>query len=269
MGLAKRIKPGERVRLRDFDTDAKGGYTGRDDPAYQKDLARSLERLVELQERLFAEHKRALLVVLQALDTAGKDGVLRKVAGPLDSRGVQVVSFKAPSAEELAHDYLWRAHQRTPRRGDITFFNRSYYEDVLVVRVLGLQPKEVWKRRFDHINAFERMLGDEGTRVVKLYLHISREEQKRRMQERLDDPEKRWKWDPQDLDMRARWDDFVAAYEEVLERTSSDEAPWYVVPADHKWVRDLAVARKLVAILEDMDPRYPEVTLPPGIVIPD
>jgi PPK2 family polyphosphate:nucleotide phosphotransferase len=207
--------------------------------------------------------------VLQALDTAGKDGVLRKVAGPLDSRGVNVASFKAPNSEELAHDYLWRVHQKTPRKGDITFFNRSHYEDVLVVRVLDLVPKEVWKRRYDHINGFERMLSDEGTRIIKFYLHISRAEQKRRLQERLDDPDKHWKFEAGDLKMRARWDDFMEAYEDVLERTSTDYAPWYVIPADHKWARDLAVARVLVEVLEEMDPQYPKVKLDPGIVIPD
>jgi PPK2 family polyphosphate:nucleotide phosphotransferase len=269
MSLAKLVKPGHKVKLADIATDDKGGFEGRDDPRYQEELSSLLEKLVSLQEKLYAEQKQALLVVLQALDTAGKDGVLRKVAGPLDSRGVQVASFKAPNSEELAHDYLWRAHQKTPRRGDITFFNRSQYEDVLVVRVLDLVPKEVWKRRYDHINNFERMLSDEGTRVVKFYLHISRGEQQKRLQERLDDPKKHWKFEAADLKMRAHWDEFMAAYDDVLERTSTDYAPWYVIAGDHKWARDLGVARVLVETLEEMDPRYPKVTLDPGIVIPD
>ena len=269
MARAQRIKPGDKVKLDDIDSSEKGGFTGRDDPEYQKELAKSVERLTTLQERLYAEQKQSRLVVLQALDTAGKDGVLRKVAGPLDSRGVFVWSFKAPNAEELAHDYLWRVHKKTPKRGEIVFFNRSHYEDVLVVRVLDLQPKERWKKRYEHINNFEKMLSDEGTRIVKLYLHISKKEQKKRLQERLDDPDKHWKFESADLKMRARWDEFREAYDEALSKTSTDYAPWYVVPADHKWARDLAVARVLVEILEDMDPKYPTVTLDPNIVIPD
>jgi PPK2 family polyphosphate:nucleotide phosphotransferase len=269
MGLAKRIKPGHTVKLADIDPGEKDGFSGRDDPKYQEELAQKIARLTELQEKLYAEQKQSLLVVLQALDTAGKDGVLRKVAGPLDSRGVYVWSFKAPTTEELAHDYLWRVHNKTPRKGDIAFFNRSHYEDVLVVRVMDLKPKEVWKKRYDHINAFEKMLGDEGTRIVKFYLHISRKEQKKRLEERLSDPDKHWKFEPGDLKMRARWDDFMDAYDEALARTSTDEAPWYVVSADHKWARDLGVARVLVDTLEDMNPQYPKVELPPGIVIPD
>jgi PPK2 family polyphosphate:nucleotide phosphotransferase len=269
MGLAKHIKPGQKVKLAELSTDDKGGFDGRDDPKYQEELASLLERLTNLQEKLYAEQRQSLLVILQALDTAGKDGVLRKVAGPLDSRGVHVASFKAPNSEELAHDYLWRVHQKAPRRGDITFFNRSHYEDVLVVRVLDLVEKDVWKRRYDHINCFERMLSDEGTRIVKFYLHISRAEQKRRLQERLDDPKKHWKFELGDLKMRAHWDEFMDAYEDVMERTSTDEAPWYVIPSDHKWARDLGVARVLVDILEDMKPRYPTVQVDAGIVIPD
>jgi PPK2 family polyphosphate:nucleotide phosphotransferase len=269
MSLARLIKPDHKVRLAEISTDDKGGFGGREDPRYHEELSWLLEKLVALQEKLYAEQKQSLLVILQALDTAGKDGVLRKVAGPLDSRGVHVASFKAPNSEELAHDYLWRAHRKTPRRGDVTFFNRSHYEDVLVVRVLDLQPKEVWKRRYDHINNFERMLSDEGTRVVKFYLHISRAEQKKRLQERLDDPDKNWKFEAADLKMRAHWDEFIAAYDDALERTSTDYAPWYVIPADHKWARDLGVARVLVETLEDMNPQYPKVTLDSGIVIPD
>src|SRR5262245_45963431 len=179
MKLAHKVEPGATVKLADLDPDSKGPFGAKDDGKVEKQLAADQERLVALQERLYAEQQRSLLVVLQAMDTAGKDGLLRKVVGPLDNRGVQVVSFKAPNSEELAHDYLWRCHTRTPRRGDITFFNRSHYEDVLVVRVLGLKPKPIWKKRFDHINAWERMLADEGTRVVKIYLHISKDEQRR------------------------------------------------------------------------------------------
>jgi PPK2 family polyphosphate:nucleotide phosphotransferase len=270
MKLAHRVAPGATVRLADINTDEKGPFSGKDDAKAAKQIEADLGKLVDLQGRLYAEQRRGVLVVLQALDTAGKDGVLRKVVGPLDSRGVQVASFKAPNTEELAHDYLWRVHARTPRKGDMVFFNRSHYEDVLVVRVLGLQPKPVWKKRFDHINDFERMLSDEGTRIVKIFLHISRAEQKQRLEERLADPDKRWKFDLADLKMREKWDDFASAYEEALEKTSTDYAPWWVVPADRKWFRDLCVARILVELLEDMDPKPPTTELDPKkIVIPD
>jgi PPK2 family polyphosphate:nucleotide phosphotransferase len=270
MSFAHLVPPGSNLRLKDIDPDEKGEFDGKNDPEVQLRLEKELRRLSDLQERLYAEQKRSLLVVLQARDTAGKDGVLRRVAGPLDSRGVQVVNYKAPNAEELAHDYLWRVHQHVPRRGDIGFFNRSHYEDVLVVRVLDLQPKSIWKRRYDHINAFEQMLSDEGTRIVKLYLHISRGEQKKRLQERLDDPDKHWKFDEGDLKMRAKWNDFDDAYEEALSRTSTEYAPWYVIPADRKWYRDLAVARVLVDTLEEMAPEYPKIELnTANVVIPD
>ncbi|HKA89912.1 MAG TPA: polyphosphate kinase 2 family protein [Haliangiales bacterium] len=268
--LAHRVKPGSKVKLADIDADDAGPYKGKDDARVEKKLAADLEQLIDLQELLYAEQKQSLLVVLQAMDTAGKDGVLRKVVGPLDSRGVHVSSFKAPSSNELAHDYLWRVHARTPQKGDIVFFNRSHYEDVLVVRVLDLRPKAVWKKRYDHINAFERLLDDEGTRVVKVYLHISKDEQKRRLEARLADKEKQWKFDPGDLSMRAHWGEFMDAYEEAIERTSTDHAPWYIVPANRKWYRDLCVAEILVETLKDMDPKVPKPSFDPkAIKIPD
>lgn len=265
--LSHRVRPGERVDLRRLDPRQEGPYAGKDDPRVATDLAALVARLTELQQRLYAGRQGALLVVLQALDAAGKDGTLRVVVGPLDSRGVHVWPFKAPTSTELDHDYLWRIHAKAPGRGEIAFFNRSHYEDLLVVRVLGLAPEERWRRRFDHVNAFERMLTDEGTTVVKIFLHISPEEQRERLQERVDVPEKRWKFDPHDLDMRARWDDFRVAYEEVLSRCSTDAAPWYVVPADRKWYRNLAVAEILVAALERIDPRYPEPTWDPSSIV--
>lgn len=270
MKLGYRVSPGEKIRLRDFDPDDKGPFEGKNDPEVAKRREKDLARLQDLQERLYAEKKRAVLVVLQAMDTAGKDGALRHVVGPLDSRGVQVVTFQAPNAAELAHDYLWRVHAHTPRRGEMTFFNRSHYEDVLAVRAFELQPESVWSKRYDHLNAFERLLDDEGTRVVKLYLHISRDEQKRRLEERLRDPEKRWKFEPADLKARAKWDEFEAAYEDALSRTSTQHAPWWIVPANRKWMRDLTVAHVLVQLLEEMDPQIPKVDLDPStIVIPD
>lgn len=267
--MITRAEPGKRLKLGDIDTAAKGSYDGKDDPRVATDLAKDLARLVELQEMLMAEGKQSLLVVLQALDAAGKDGVLKKVAGPLDSRGVFAWSFKAPAGDELAHDYLWRVHNRVPRKGEIAFFNRSHYEDVLVVRVMGLAPKSRWEKRYGHIRAFEQMLADEGTRIVKIYLHISKDEQRARLQERLDEPAKNWKFDPRDLDMRARWDDFREAYEDAIEATSTADAPWYVVSADRKWARDLAVTRLLVETLESMDPRYPKPTYDPSKITID
>ena len=264
--LHYKVAPDTRVHLDEIPTREDSAYKGKEDPDYLADLEKAQTQLSELQSRLFAEASRAVLVVLQAPDAAGKDGVLRKVVGPLDSRGVYVWSFKAPNSEDVAHDYLWRLHQKTPRRGEMVFFNRSHYEDVLVVRVMGLVPEQQWKRRYDHIRDFERMLGDEGTTVVKIYLHISKDEQLERFQERLDVPEKRWKFDPRDLEMRRHWDEFQRAYEAAFEKTSTEDAPWYIVPADRKWIRDLAVARILVDVLERLDPGYPEPRFDPASI---
>jgi PPK2 family polyphosphate:nucleotide phosphotransferase len=267
MALTHRIEEGSRVSLDDIDPAETGPYRGKDDPKAQRQLEQDVERLQALQERLFAEGQRSLLVVLQALDAGGKDGTLRHVVGPLDSRSVHAFGFKAPSEEERAHDFLWRVHARLPRRGEIVVFNRSHYEDVLVARVMKLVPKEVWSKRYDHINAFERMLADEGTRVVKFYLHVSKAEQKRRLEERLADPEKRWKFDPGDLAVRERWDDFREAYEDALSKCSTRAAPWHVVPADRKWYRNLAVARALVDVLEEMDPKFPKPSFDPRKIV--
>ena len=226
----------------------------------RKELARLSERLGELQARLYAEGRQALLIVLQGMDTAGKDSTIRHVFRAVNPQGVRVTSFKKPTALELAHDYLWRVHRHTPARGEIGIFNRSHYEDVLVVRVHELVPPEVWGRRYDHINAFEKLLSDEGTQIVKFFLHISREEQRKRLEARLENPRKNWKFNPADLAERKRWDDYMAAYADALARTSSTYAPWYAVPADRKWQRNLIVASVLVEALEAMNPRYPEVS---------
>ena len=226
-------------------------------------LADERVALAELQKRLFAEGTRAVLLVLQAMDAGGKDGVLREVLTGLNPAGIQVSSFGVPSEEERAHDYLWRIHRHAPERGRIGVFNRSHYEDVLVVRVNQLVPAAQWRKRFEHIKRFERMLVDEGTAVVKIFLHLSKEEQLERMQDRIDDPEERWKFRAGDLEDRARWEDFMAAYREALLRTSTEEAPWYVVPGDRKWVRNLTVARILRHTLERLDPQYPPAE--PGI----
>jgi PPK2 family polyphosphate:nucleotide phosphotransferase len=222
-----------------------------------RELNRLTERLDELQRRLYAEGSRAVLVVLQGRDASGKDGTLRRVFGPLDPLGVTATSFKAPTEEELRHDYLWRIHRAVPARGTIGVFNRSHYEDVLVVRVRRLVPESVWRPRYEQINLFERILVENGTVIVKFLLHISREEQRERLLARLDDPEKHWKFNAGDLVERERWDEYTAAYREMLERTSTAIAPWYVVPADGKRTRDVLVARTLVETLEGMDPRWP------------
>ncbi len=216
------------------------------------------ERLERLQQRLYAEDSRSLLLVLQGLDASGKDGVIRRVFEGLNPQSCRVASFKAPTSIELRHDYLWRIHAVLPRRGEIGIFNRSHYEDVVAVRLLELAPAKVWRRRPQHIVHWERMLVDEGTTIVKVFLNVSKDEQRRRLQERLDDPEKRWKFRKADLDVRARFDEYVAAYDDVIAETSTHHAPWYVVPADHNWVKATAVATLLVDALEHIDPQLPE-----------
>ncbi len=216
------------------------------------------KRLEQLQELLYAEGTHRVLVVLQAMDTGGKDGTISHVFDGTNPQGVKVASFKKPTPEELAHDYLWRVHPHTPGSGEITIFNRSHYEDVLVVRVHDLVAESVWSRRYDQINAFEKRLADEGTTILKFFLHISKEEQRERLQARLDEPTKRWKFSKADLAERDFWDTYRQAYEAVLEKTSTPWAPWYVVPADRKWYRNLVISSVLVETLEGLNMRYPE-----------
>jgi PPK2 family polyphosphate:nucleotide phosphotransferase len=213
--------------------------------------------LRELQSRLWAEGSRSVLVVLQGIDASGKDGTISRVFRGLNPLGTRVAAFKAPSVEELGHDFLWRVHARCPSAGEIAIFNRSHYEDVLAVRVHGLVAEQIWRRRYAHINAFEALLEDAGTSMVKILLHVSKEEQLARLEKRRDDPSKRWKLNEDDLVERTFWDDYAAAFEEMLSRTSTETAPWHVVPADHKWYRDWAVSTILVDVLTAMDPRYP------------
>lgn len=252
-----RIKPGSQVDLGRYDpgdaSEAPGGKL-----ETEKVFTELNQKLEILQERLWAEHKHKVLVVLQGLDTSGKDGVIRKVFERVNPLGVRVAAFKAPTEEELDHDFLWRVHQQVPGRGEIAIFNRSHYEDVLVARVRRLVPQKVWKGRYDQINDFERLLTETGTTLLKFYLHISKDEQKRRLQERLDDPEKRWKFRKGDLEDRALWDEYTRAYEDALARTSTRHAPWYVVPADKKWYRNLVIATILVETLEKLDISRPE-----------
>ncbi|MBT8211942.1 MAG: polyphosphate kinase 2 family protein [Acidimicrobiia bacterium] len=249
-----KVEPGSRVDLSAISATETGGLTREDAERRFKDLAKELGELGRL---LWADGSRKLLMVLQAMDTGGKDGTIRKVFRRTNPQGVKIANFKVPTTEELAHDYLWRVHEHTPGSGEIGVFNRSHYEDVLVVRVLDLVPEERWSKRFDHINAFEKLLADEGTIIRKFYLHIDKDEQKRRLQARLDDPTKNWKFNTGDLDHRKLWDSYMAAYEDVLERTSTDHAPWHIIPANHKWYRNLLVAEVLVEALRGAGLEYP------------
>ncbi len=262
-----RIAPGSKVDLNDIPTDDDGKMAKEEALAEFEALR---ERLIKLQELLYAESKHALLVVLQAMDSGGKDSTIRNVFSALNPQGCKVVSFKAPNDVELRHDFLWRIHENTPRLGYIGIFNRSHYEDVLVVRVKNLLPEKRWRARYEHIKTFEEMLHDEGTTIVKFYLHISKDYQRQRLERRLAKPDKHWKFDPADLTERTRWKDYQAAYEEALSRCSTRHAPWYVIPAEHRWYRNLLVARVLVDTLESLDMHFPKPTFNPGeIVIPD
>ena len=248
------VAPGSKVDLGDFDA---GETFGREKDAAETELETVLERLADLQARLWAEAKHPVLVVVQGIDAAGKDGTIRAIAGAFNPQGTPVTSFKVPSPAELAHDYLWRVHRQIPARGEIGIFNRSHYEEVLVVRVHGLVPEERWRRRYGHIREFERMLTDEGVTIVKLFLAIDKDEQRQRFQERVDDPAKRWKFSFGDLEERKRWDDYRAAFEEMLEETSTGYAPWYLVPGNRNWLRNLAVGQILADTLDDLKPAYP------------
>jgi PPK2 family polyphosphate:nucleotide phosphotransferase len=249
-----RVEPGSPAGLADRDP--------RDTLGLEKESGKELlgalhERLEVLQQRLYAEAERSVLLVLQGLDASGKDGVIRSVFGGLNPQGCKAVSFRVPTATELAHDYLWRVHALLPARGEIGVFNRSHYEDIVAVRMHRLAPEAVWRKRSGHIREWERMLDDEGTALVKVFLHVSKEEQRERLQERIDDPEKRWKFRRDDLKVRERFDEYVAAYEDALTETSTDWAPWYVVPADRNWLKAAAVAQLLVDALERLDPHLP------------
>ena len=258
------IKPGSKVDITKLPTRYEGSITKEQGRA---EFHRLSHRLVELQEKLYAEGKRSLLVVLQAMDAAGKDSTVREVFSPVNPTGCRVISFKAPSKEELAHDYLWRIHAHTPPDGHITVFNRSHYEEVLIVRVKGWAPEKVWKRRYGHINAFEKMLTDEGTHVLKFKIHISKDYQKERLQRRLDRPDKHWKFNPEDLTERAHWDEYMVAFNDMLEKCSTNYAPWYVVPSERRWFRNLLISRVIVDKLESMHLKMPEPTFDPSSIV--
>ena len=249
-----RVKPGSNVQLKDADADASLGI---DETAARSKTASLLTDLEELQYKLYADGRFALLVVFQAIDGGGKDSTIRHVIEAFNPQGCTVTSFKAPSAEELRHDFLWRVHRHAPLRGEVAVFNRSHYEDVLVVRVDSLVSKDIWSARYAQINDFEAMLTAANTRVVKFFLHISKDEQKRRFEERIATPAKQWKFDPADLKKRAQWDEYQSAFEDMLARCSTDVAPWHVIPANRKWLRDFAVASVLHQTLAALPLRYP------------
>jgi PPK2 family polyphosphate:nucleotide phosphotransferase len=259
------VRPGRKVDLADLDPDDVHLAPG-EKPQVKARSAAIKERLAELQELLYAGHERKLLIVLQGMDTSGKDGTIRHVMGGFNPVGTRVVSFKKPSSDELDHDYLWRAHRQVPGKGEVVVFNRSHYEDVLIVRVHGLVPKETWRRRYDQINAFEQMLAEEGTVILKFFLHISKEEQRARLEARVADPTKRWKFQSGDLEERTLWADYQRAYEDALEKTSTAWAPWYVVPANQKWYRNYVVGSIVVDKLERLHMKYPQPDLSAVVV---
>jgi len=254
-----RVKPGAKVDLADIDPAGTHGFEkGKD---LEAALAKNIARIDELQYLMYAEHRRALLVVLQGIDASGKDGTIRHVMTGFNPQGCRVTPFKAPTPEELAHDFLWRIHHAVPGKGDVAIFNRSHYEDVLVVRVHELVPAPVWKRRYDQINDFERYLAENDVVIVKFFLHISKDEQKRRLERRLEDSTRQWKVALSDFEERKRWKDYQRAYDDAITRCNTKEAPWYVVPADKKWFRNLAVSQVLVETLEALDMHFPKPTV--------
>lgn len=260
-----RVSSGKRLELSKSDPAATHGWQKQ---AAEEATAEQLKRLADLQDRLWAQDKRSVLIILQGIDAAGKDGTIQKVMEAFNPQGCTVSAFKVPTLEELAHDYLWRIHKKVPGRGEIGIFNRSHYEDVLVVRVHKLVPRAVWSGRYRQIREFERQLTETGTTIVKFFLYIDRDEQRQRFQERYDDPTKRWKFSLGDLEERKLWDDYIAAYEDALSKTSTEDAPWYVIPANRNWLRNLAVAGILAETIEELKPAYPpEPDLPPDLVI--
>ena len=265
-----RVTDGDRFRLRDFDPADTGELKREDKPRAQAELAAGIAAMAQLQDQLYAQDRWALLLIFQAMDAAGKDGAIKHVMSGLNPQGCQVASFKAPSAEELDHDYLWRCQRHLPERGRIGIFNRSYYEEALVVRVHpellarqklppALVGPDVWEQRFQDMRAFERYLGRNGTRVRKFFLHVSRDEQKKRFLERIDQPEKNWKFSATDARERGHWKAYMAAYEAVIRRTATPEAPWYIVPADNKWFTRIVVASAVIDTLASLDLAYPQV----------
>ena len=250
------LTPGETIDIRNLPTDGKEFCDNRKQA--EREFNELREELIEQQNRFYAEGKHKLLIILQAMDAGGKDSTIRKVLSGVNPQGVRVQSFKAPTSHELAHDYLWRIHRVVPARGMIGVFNRSHYEDVLVVRVEKLVPKAVWQKRYSQINEFEELLSETGTKILKFFLHISSAEQQERFQARLDDPSKHWKFSLDDLEKRKKWDQYMEAYGEMLNRCTTKVAPWHVIPANQKWYRNLAIAKTIVEAIRGLAPRYPQ-----------
>lgn len=264
-----RVEPGSKVNLAQLSPKDARAYPKLTKENHMPVLDALREKLKEQQHLLFASRYRKVLVVVQAMDTGGKDGLARHVFAHLDPQGVTVMPFKAPTAEELEHDFLWRIHRHCPGSGHIAVFNRSHYEDIVAVRVKKLFPEPVWKKRYRHIVDFEQMLVDEGTLIVKFFLNISREEQKRRLESRLQDPRKHWKFNPEDLKDRARWDDFLAVYSDVIEKTSTPAAPWHIIPADRKWYRNVVAARIMADSMSGLKLRFPDPAFDPAAITID
>lgn len=254
-----RVEPGSKVNLDKIDPDFRDKHESHE--LALPEIESYAEKLGSLQYLMYAEGKRSLLICLQGRDAAGKDGTIKHVLGAMNPQGCTVTGFKVPSKEEAAHDFLWRCHKVTPSRGQVAIFNRSHYEDVLVVRVHNLVPKSIWERRYDHINAFERLLADNNTHVLKFFLHISPEEELSRFKERIDDPARNWKISEADYAERPYWDDYTKAFEAALEKCSTDHAPWFVIPANHKWFRNLAISRILSEYMEALDMKFPAPTV--------
>lgn len=254
-----KVGAGEKVRLSKYDPEETlGWHKGH---KVESSLDEAVQKIDNLQYRLSAERKRALLIVLQGLDTAGKDGTIRHVMTGMNPQSCKVTSFKVPTAEEAAHDFLWRIHKAVPEQGEVGIFNRSHYEDVLVVRVHKLVPKEVWSKRYDEINRFESILAENGVRILKFFLHISKDEQRKRLLQRIDDPDRQWKISEADFHERKFWNDYTGAYEHALTKCNTDAAPWFIIPANKKWFRNLAVSHIIAETLEDMNPKFPAPTV--------
>jgi len=252
-----KVKPDEKLELASLNTNDRS-WISEDGKNPKKELKKLRRKLIHLQQLLYAENKHKMLIVLQAMDSGGKDSTIRSIFRGVNPQGVKVANFKVPTPIELAHDYLWRVHSRTPATGEIVVFNRSHYEDVLAVRVKELVPEKVWKRRFQHINDFERLLADEGTTIMKFFLNISKDEQKKRFLERINQTSKNWKFNPGDIDERKRWDDYMLAYQDAICRTSTSYAPWYIIPADDKQYRNFVISSILVETLEKLKMHFPQ-----------
>ena len=259
-----RVQPGKNINLKKIKTDDAHGW---DEESALKRLAKNLEKIIELQDTLYAEQKQSLLVVLQAMDAAGKDSTIKNVTQGINPQGCNVVSFKQPSSAEKSHDFLWRIHREVPAKGTIKIFNRSHYEDVIIARVHDLADKDLIKKRYDHINDFERMLTDHNVKIVKIMLHISPEYQLKRIKNRLKKPEKAWKFQVSDLEERKHWNEYMEAFEKAVEHCSTSIAPWYIVPGEEKWFRYLVVSEIILQALKDMDPELPKAKFDPEIMM--